>query len=157
MLERNPNRQRTCSPRNLEPLGDAGRAPVPGFSADDFVFEKGGASPSSGEEQLPGAYVFRSDGQGTRLQETIDGVAYTGQRYEISVYPQRTGEITVPPLPLEVNVKTWGADASQTAQQRGTPALRINARLPPPHFGRCARIGSGRARVTGNCPRLYQR
>lgn len=83
------------------------------------------------EMQLPGAYTIRTGNQGTRLQETIDGVAYTGQRYEVSVYPQKAGLIPVPPLPLEVSIKTWGADASQTVQQKRTPGLTIDARLPP--------------------------
>ena len=70
-----------------------------------------------GEVDIPGAYLIRTDSQGTRLQETIDGVSYTGQRYEVSVYPQKAGTIEVPPVPVEVTIKTWGAGASQTAQQ----------------------------------------
>jgi hypothetical protein len=84
-----------------------------------------------GDMDLPGAYLIRGDSQGTRLQETIDGVSYTGQRYEISVYPQTAGVIEVPPLPVEVAIKTWGADASQTVQQQQAPAVTIRARLPP--------------------------
>ena len=46
-----------------------------------------------GEVDLPGAYLIRTESQGTRLQETVDGVAYTGQRYQVSIYPQRDGAI----------------------------------------------------------------
>ena len=80
---------------------------------------------------IPGAYLIRTDTQGTRLQETIDGVAYTGQRYEVSVYPQKAGAISVPPLPVEVTVKTWGAGTSQAVRQEKAPAVTINAKLPP--------------------------
>ena len=84
-----------------------------------------------GDVDLPGAYLIRTDSQGTRLQEIIDGVSYTGQRYEVSVYPQKGGVIDVPPLPVEVTVKTWGVGASQTVQQKQAPAATINAKLPP--------------------------
>ncbi len=98
----------------------------------DVLGEDGWAQISRfGDVDLPGAYLIRTDSQGTRLQETIDGVSYMGQRYEVSVYPQKAGVIEVPPLPVEVTIKTWGADALQTAQQRQTPAVTINAKLPP--------------------------
>jgi hypothetical protein len=84
-----------------------------------------------GEMDLPGAYLIRTDSQGTRLQENIDGVSYTGQRYEVSVYPQKAGVIEVPPLPVDVAIKTWGADAAQALRQERTPAVAITAKLPP--------------------------
>jgi len=97
-----------------------------------------------GDAELPGAYVIRTDSQGARLQATINGVAYTGQRYEVSVYPQKSGAIEVPPLPVEVTVKTWGADASQDVQQKRTPALTINAMLPPGAEGVRGLVSSSR-------------
>jgi hypothetical protein len=84
-----------------------------------------------GDLDLPGAYLIRTDSQGTRLQEIIDGVAYTGQRYEVSIYPQRPGAIEVPAIPVEVTIKAWGAEASQRVQQGQAPAVTIQARLPP--------------------------
>jgi len=87
--------------------------------------------PTFGELRLPGAYVLPMQGQGTRLQETIDGTGYTGQGYQLSVYPQRAGEIAIPAMPVEVRVKTWGADASETVHQKRTPDLIINVTRPP--------------------------
>ena len=84
-----------------------------------------------GDLDLPGAYLIRSDSQGTRLRETIDGVSYTGQRYEISVYPQTPGAIALPPLTVEVTVKAWGTDAQPPAWQMQAPEVSINARMPP--------------------------
>jgi len=60
---------------------------------------------------VPGTYVLRTQSQGTRLQETIAGTAYTGQQYELSLYPQRGGRITIPALPVDVAVKVWGVNA----------------------------------------------
>ena len=84
-----------------------------------------------GEVNLSGAYLIRTDTQGSRLQETIGGVAYTGQSYEFSIYPQLAGTVEVPAIPVEVTTKTWGADATQTVQQKQTSAITIQAKVPP--------------------------
>ena len=63
----------------------------------DVLGEDGWAQISRfGEVDLSGAYLIRTDTQGSRLQETIGGVAYTGQSYEFSIYPQLAGTVTVP-------------------------------------------------------------
>ena len=84
-----------------------------------------------GEVDLPGTYVIRTDYQGTRLEETIDGVSYMGQRYELSIYPQRAGVFEVPAIPVEVTTKGWGPDATDSAQQASAPAVTIRAKIPP--------------------------
>ncbi|MEJ2315837.1 MAG: hypothetical protein P8Y83_02625 [Gammaproteobacteria bacterium] len=40
-----------------------------------------------GNIELAGAYVLPPVDQGQRLQETVDGTVYSGQRYQISIYP----------------------------------------------------------------------
>ena len=84
-----------------------------------------------GEVDLHGAYVIRTDNQGTRLQETIDGVAYTGQRYELSIYPQAAGTVAVPAIPVVVTTKGWGPDAADSVQNASAPAATIMAKIPP--------------------------
>jgi hypothetical protein len=81
--------------------------------------------------QLPGAYVIQTESQGIRLQETIDGVSYTGQRYALSVFPQKGGPLKVPSLPVEVTVRTWGGDGSEALNQAQTPELTMDVRVPP--------------------------
>jgi len=98
----------------------------------DVLGEDGWAQISRfGEVDLSGAYLIRTDTQGSRLQETIGGVAYTGQSYEFSIYPQLAGTVEVPAIPVEVTTKTWGADATQTVQQKQTSAITIKAKVPP--------------------------
>jgi len=84
-----------------------------------------------GELDVAGTYVMRTDSQGIRLQETIDGVSYTGQRYELSIYPQRAGAVEIPALPIEVTTKVWGAGATETVQQATTPATTLLCKVPP--------------------------
>lgn len=80
--------------------------------------------------EIPGAYLMRTDSQGTRLQETIDGTSCSGQRYEFSIYPQAAGTIEVPAIAVEVTTKGWGADAGDNIRQAQTPALTILANIP---------------------------
>jgi hypothetical protein len=84
-----------------------------------------------GEAAPEGAILLRDRGQGARLQQSIDGVAHTGQRYEHSMYPQRAGSIRIPAMEVDISVKTWGASPTETMTRRTTAAITLQARLPP--------------------------
>lgn len=99
----------------IDVLGDSGWAQITRF----------------GDIDLAGAYVMRTDSQGMRLQETIDSTSYTGQRYELSIYPQVDGMVEVPAIPVTVTTKGWGPDAAENVQQANTQPATITARLPP--------------------------
>lgn len=47
--------------------------------------------------EVPGAYMVRLETQGVRLNETVDGSAYTGQRYEMSLFPSGAAPLRFPP------------------------------------------------------------
>jgi hypothetical protein len=81
--------------------------------------------------QVNGAYVMNTDSQGIRLQETIDGESYTGQRYALSLYPQRPGEIAVPPSEFDVTIRELGIGGNQTVHAMTTSAFTISAIVPP--------------------------
>jgi len=85
----------------------------------------------TGDAEVHGAYLLRLETQGTRLSETIDGDSYTGQRYEFMLFAQRAGEITIPPVPVEVEVKRWGAGAESATHRLATPNIVFVARTPP--------------------------
>ncbi len=85
----------------------------------------------AGDAEVSGAYLLRLESQGTRLSETIDGDTYTGQRYEFMLFAQRAGTITVSPLLVDVEVKTWGADADSQIHRLSTPLIELVARTPP--------------------------
>jgi hypothetical protein len=84
-----------------------------------------------GDFEVPGAHVVRTQSQGVRLQETIGGESYTGQRYELSIYPQRSGPIVVLALPVEVTLKAWVFNAQDTVQQGEIPAATFMCKVPP--------------------------
>ncbi len=83
------------------------------------------------EAEVHGAYLLRLETQGTRLSETIEGSNYTGQRYEFMLFAQREGTLTVPPVPVDVEVKTWGAGASTRIHRMSTPLIEFVTRTPP--------------------------
>ena len=80
--------------------------------------------------EIPGAYLMRTDSQGTRLQETIDGILYSGQRYEFSIYPQAAGTIEIPVTGVEVTTRAAGGDPAASVQQAQAPAVTILSSIP---------------------------
>ena len=80
--------------------------------------------------EIPGAYLMRTDSQGTRLQETIDGTSYSGQRYEFSIYPQAAGAIEIPVIGVEVTTRAAGVDTGASVRQAQAPAVTILSNIP---------------------------
>ncbi len=80
--------------------------------------------------EIPNCYLLPSGNSRVRLQEQIDGADYSGQRYELSLYPQRNGSIIIPALSLPVKIQTWGAGAGTEAQIVSTKPRTIDAKLP---------------------------
>jgi hypothetical protein len=74
---------------------------------------------------------LRLETQGTRLSETIEGDSFTGQRYEFMLFAQRAGTLTVPSVPVDVEVKTWGAGGGTGIHRMSTPSVEFLARTPP--------------------------
>jgi len=83
------------------------------------------------DTSVDGAYLIRLETQGTRLGETLEGDSYSGQRYEFMVFAQRDGKLTVPSIPVDVEVKTWGAAGGAHTEQLQTPEVEIVASMPP--------------------------
>jgi hypothetical protein len=80
--------------------------------------------------EIPDCYVLPSGNSRVRLQEKIAGADYSGQRYELSLYPQRNGSIEIPALTLPVKMQTWGAGGGTKEQTADTEPFSIEAKLP---------------------------
>ena len=83
------------------------------------------------DAEVDGAYLLRLESQGTRLSETIDGDSYTGQRYEFMLFAQRDGKIAVPPVPVDVEIKSWGAGGGSRIERMSLPLVEFVTRTPP--------------------------
>ncbi|MEM9365497.1 MAG: hypothetical protein AAGD07_05835 [Planctomycetota bacterium] len=80
--------------------------------------------------EVGGAIVFEPPSQSTRLNESIRGDSYTGQRYEWWIYPQQTGQIRVPAIKLNVSQTVFGSAPSPEPVLEVTQPLSIEVRLP---------------------------
>jgi hypothetical protein len=80
--------------------------------------------------EIPGAYLMRTESQGTRLQENIDGTSYSGQRYEFSIYPQAAGTIEIPAIDVELTTRAAGGETGSSVQQARVPAVTIRSNIP---------------------------
>ena len=80
---------------------------------------------------VEGAQVVRYGSQGARLNETIQGRAFSGQRYDLSLFPWRTGTIKVPSIAVEVEVSRWGSDGGKASQRLETPQATFEVNTPP--------------------------
>ena len=80
---------------------------------------------------VPGAIALSVETQGTRNSDTIEGAAYSGQRYEVLLFAQRGGAILVPAVAVDVEVKTFGAGGGSKIHRMKTPPLEFQARIPP--------------------------
>jgi hypothetical protein len=83
------------------------------------------------ETEVQGAYMLRLETQGTRLSETIDGESYTGQRYEFMLFTQRDGDFLVPSMPVDVEVRAYGAGGGPEIHRMSLPGVEFAARTPP--------------------------
>ena len=81
--------------------------------------------------QISGAMVVALQSQGVRLNETIGVEAYTGQRYQLSLFPQRSGRITIPSVALEIEISQWGVQSQKSVKKGTTPPVDFNPKLPP--------------------------
>lgn len=97
----------------------------------DVLDQDGWANvPSLPSLNVPGAIVYTPSGQATRLNESIKGNAYTGQRNEWWIYPQRGGAILIPVIELNVEVKTFGAKTERELIVMSTKPIEMAASVP---------------------------
>ena len=85
----------------------------------------------TGNVEIKGGYLLRLESQGTRLNETIKGVSYTGQRYEYLFFAQQGGTVTIPEMAVEMEVKSWGANSKTVIARSMTPSLSLSVKIPP--------------------------
>jgi len=63
--------------------------------------------------------------------ETIGGISFTVQRHELSVFPQRAGEQTIPPLTVRFQYKRNPLDHDSVSSSVTTTPVHFTAKLPP--------------------------
>jgi hypothetical protein len=80
--------------------------------------------------EVSGGLLMRDAASALYLTEEIEGETWQVQRYSFSLFPQREGEIRVPPIPVWFGVSSgYGQEA--TPFEFATEPLRIRVRVPP--------------------------
>lgn len=97
----------------------------------DVLAAGGWARASLPDFDIDGAYSLPQASEGVRLAETIDGVSYSGQRYEVLIYPQSGGRLRIPAITFDVEVTRFGADAGTTVIPSTTAAVTLEVAVPP--------------------------
>ncbi|WP_312364109.1 BatD family protein [Ensifer sp.] len=93
---------------------------------------------------LPGTVVTMPDDRGLNLNETVDGVGFSGIRKTYIVTPQAAGDYTLPPVEIPFG---YAAVPGETTQGRVTlPRLRLTVAAVPGSTG--AQAGVTAAKVT---------
>lgn len=78
---------------------------------------------------LPGAVVAMPDDRGMNLNETVDGVAFSGIRKTYTITPQADGDYTLPPVDIPFG---YAAAPGETTQGRvKLPSLRLTVAPVP--------------------------
>src|SRR5262245_20399482 len=89
------------------------------------------SSPAFDLPQVPGVLVFPPTDRPVLSTETIEGVSYTVQRHELTVFARRAGEFDIPPFTVRFDFKPSPTDAGAVTQAVTTEPLRFTAKLPP--------------------------
>jgi hypothetical protein len=80
--------------------------------------------------EIPGALIVRMEDHPTLGTEVVDGATYTIAQHDLALFAMRPGTYDIPPF--TVRFASANAPGEQPVEHRlTTPALRIEARLPP--------------------------
>ena len=88
-------------------------------------------SPAFDLPEVPGLLFIPPTGSPVIGSEEIDDVSYTVQRHELSVFAQRVGDFTIPPLSVRLAFKRNPLDAQAVAETVNTQPVTCAARMPP--------------------------
>ncbi len=78
---------------------------------------------------LPGTIVSLQDGQALNLNETIDGIAYSGIQRTYILVPQKDGDFTLPPAEITFG---YAAEPGQTTQGKASlPPFKFTVEAAP--------------------------
>lgn len=102
-------------------VGQRVRLQVDALSSDGWV----GIS-SINLADLDGALILDRNPGGVSITETVNGQSCSGQRKEIFIYPQRSGEIRIPEFSMLVEPRATEAEPLN----KPVPALSFKAQLP---------------------------
>jgi len=79
---------------------------------------------------VSGAFLMRTDTTTIKFSENTDGETWQVIRYPLALYPQRAGQLEIPPITVRFNTSA-GFGRSKTAFEFQTEPLQMAVKLPP--------------------------
>ena len=104
------------------------------------------SAPRYPELKIEGAIALLPEAFGVNFTERERGTTWAGQRQRYVLFPQRVGELTIPPIDVPLAVSTDGSAGE--AQVVTTPGVTINVVAPPGSADVPAFVTTPRLRVT---------
>lgn len=92
-----------------------------GFSFSDTLFNL---------PEVNGAFLMQTDTTTIKLSETIDGQDWQIIRYPLALYPQKAGELEVPPIDVRFSSSAGFGSAKKDFEFQSEP-LALTVRQPP--------------------------
>ncbi len=80
--------------------------------------------------RVPGAMVLKTSASPTLSARTVEDREYAIARHEILIYPQRAGEVVIPPFPVRFKSSSLPGQEDQQLEGK-TAEARFTAKLPP--------------------------
>lgn len=78
--------------------------------------------------EVPGLVILQNEQFASNASESRDGETWVTQRWELDVFPQRSGEFAIPPIALRLKVNT--SDAESVEGILMAPGISFNVALP---------------------------
>lgn len=88
-------------------------------------------APRYPEIQVPGAIVLQPDTFGVNVSRREGGTTWTGQRQRYLIFPQRTGQLTIPPFRVSLAVAETGSGTAGPVEHAATPPVTTRVIAPP--------------------------
>ena len=79
---------------------------------------------------VDGAVVLNRNPAGITISDTVNGQSCSGQRKELWIYPQRAGKIVLPAFSVEVESRSWGANAAKQTQRLEVASISFDVKVP---------------------------
>ncbi|WP_286263457.1 hypothetical protein [Thalassotalea atypica] len=81
---------------------------------------------------IDNAIALHRDKLASNSSERRNGVSWAVQQWELTIYPQKSGDFVIPPLPVQVTVAATPKD--KVSGTLITPAIKFSAKLPSPYL-----------------------
>jgi hypothetical protein len=80
--------------------------------------------------EISGAFLMQTDTTTIKLSETVDGESWQILRYPLALYPQRSGQLDIPPIDVRFSTAS-GYGSTGRSFEFQTQALQLTVKSPP--------------------------